>query len=302
MSLSRLILISSLARRGDASRRDYAERSIREQRDKITRYLVVIIANHEFMTWLVSMLMTLFFTFGFSLVEKNLTEENWQMNAFLFGKTIKKPHFEHNMDPKLNNSKYQSRKGETAWNDFFCGLNEGIVLESGSLDGLRFSSTYALVHTYNWNAVHLEANPSEFVRLQHNRPESINVETAICMYPKEEHNVHANKPAEKCLMKMQCVVSCVPLGWILKRLNIYHFNWFVINVKGGEFEMLKAVNFSEVSFDVITVGLGGDADQERKINTLLQENHYLRVRPKKQNLAYQQNAWFMQKAFQPVLC
>lgn len=61
----------------------------------------------------------------------------------------------------LNISKAQTREDIFLFNYFFYHKYNGKILESGSLDGLRFSSTYMLTHLFNWTAIHIEGH--EFV-------------------------------------------------------------------------------------------------------------------------------------------
>eukprot|EP00808_Paulinella_micropora_P016970 g62204.t1 len=253
-----------------------------------------------------SLSMSLLFICGISAAE-TLTEDTWQMVAH--ERAIKsKLRFRRSVDPALGSSRAQSLEDQTAWNDFFCGLNEGIVLESGALDGLTFSNTYALVHSHNWSAVHIEANPTEYTKLIQNRPESTNVHAAICMSPQEVHYINTNLPAVHGIMEFMSpqflrlwhkhytnrnfsgvpVVNCIPLGWILKKLNLHHINWWILDVEGGELQVLNAVSFSKVMFDVITIEFdGGDPDKETKIITLLHQHGYYRALPKHAKIAYQ---------------
>jgi hypothetical protein len=48
-------------------------------------------------------------------------------------------------------------------------------------------------------------------------------------------------------------VSCVPLQKILNAAKVRHVNYFLLDVEGAEFEVLKSVNFQKVKFDVISV-------------------------------------------------
>ena len=44
------------------------------------------------------------------------------------------------------------------YNNYFYGVEKGIVVESGAFDGLTFSTTFAIQKPLNWTAVHIEGN------------------------------------------------------------------------------------------------------------------------------------------------
>ncbi len=52
-------------------------------------------------------------------------------------------------------------------------------------------------------------------------------------------------------------VPCLPLHDVLGPLGIQHINFYVLDVEGGELMVLKSVDFSRLSFDVIVVEADG---------------------------------------------
>ena len=63
---------------------------------------------------------------------------------------------------------------------FFAGRRNGMILESGALDGVLFSVSNFFVRARGWRAVHVEGSPRSFEALARNRPESLNINAAIC--------------------------------------------------------------------------------------------------------------------------
>jgi hypothetical protein len=41
-------------------------------------------------------------------------------------------------------------------------------------------------------------------------------------------------------------VDCIPLGIIFHRTHIRHINFFILDVEGGELEVLRSINFDVI--------------------------------------------------------
>jgi len=63
----------------------------------------------------------------------------------------------------------------------------GVIVESGALDGFRYSNTILFECFSNWTSVHVEADPENFKALQLNRPNSINIHAALCSSNESVH-------------------------------------------------------------------------------------------------------------------
>lgn len=70
---------------------------------------------------------------------------------------------------------------------WFYGMQHGIVLESGALNGMRYSSTFMLQYFAHWFPIHIEASPSNFEELVNHRNDSININAALCSSPQTLH-------------------------------------------------------------------------------------------------------------------
>jgi len=53
---------------------------------------------------------------------------------------------------------------------WFDGLCNGTYLEMGALDGLQYSNSYVFNQKFDWRGVLIELDPSNFRKLQKNRP------------------------------------------------------------------------------------------------------------------------------------
>jgi hypothetical protein len=56
-------------------------------------------------------------------------------------------------------------------------------LESGALDGVRFSTTNYFERAHKWTPIHVEASPYNFRNLVRNRPRATNINAALCSSP-----------------------------------------------------------------------------------------------------------------------
>jgi len=68
--------------------------------------------------------------------------------------------------------------------NFFYGMEKGLILESGALDGIEFSTSLMFEKYLNWSAIHVEADPDNYAKLTKNRLSSVNINAALCSEPK----------------------------------------------------------------------------------------------------------------------
>ena len=90
-------------------------------------------------------------------------------------------------------------------------------------------------------------------------------------------------------------VPCVPLSALLDALAVVHINWFVLDVEGGELAVLRGVDWSRHSFDVVVVEAdGSDHDKDVAVARLMKQAGY-RYRGH-----VRRNDWFMRGGFVPA--
>ena len=56
----------------------------------------------------------------------------------------------------------------------------GVIVEMGALDGIKFSNSFYYEYALGWKALLIEALPSNYKRLVVNRPNASTVHTAMC--------------------------------------------------------------------------------------------------------------------------
>ncbi len=142
-------------------------------------------------------------------------------------------------------------------------------MESGCVDGDRFSNTLFYEKFANWRTIHIEADPDNFEKLKENRNQSINVHSALCNENKLLHwsgnlagpatrgiiefmsNSFTNKylpslnvngeDREKILKSLQ-KIPCVKFTDIMNSLYIKKIDIFILDVEGAELSVLKGMN------------------------------------------------------------
>lgn len=71
-------------------------------------------------------------------------------------------------------------------------------------------------------------------------------------------------------------MPCLPLYDVLGPLGIQHINFYVLDVEGGELAVLKSLDFSLLSFDVIVVEADGtNVTKDEAVRQLLTGAGYM---------------------------
>jgi len=83
---------------------------------------------------------------------------------------------------KLAMAASHSQSDEERWamQQYFWGQTGGTVLESGALHGDSLANSFALEANLGWRSMNVEASPDSFERLVENRPNALNLNTALC--------------------------------------------------------------------------------------------------------------------------
>lgn len=171
----------------------------------------------------------------------------------------------------------RSQQGEDAHlvENFFKGLCGGVYVELGALDGVRFSNSYFFRHAMAWNGALIEPNTRSFKMLKQNRsPQDDVFNNAVCASTQEVHFLddgrngaisgvvefmtlsyakkwHGKTTSNAALRK----IRCEPLSKILSQSDTVstagHVDFLSIDVEGGEFEVIKTLDFDLHQFGVI---------------------------------------------------
>ena len=137
-----------------------------------------------------------------------------------------------------------------------------LILESGALDGAQFSTTAFWVYGMQWRAMHVEASPISYAALKANRPESLNVHSALCAragalhYAADAGAAGGKHPVDGIWELMSenhrrayfpntvasrlPTVACRPVAALLALFGVTHVDLWVLDVEGGELEVLQS--------------------------------------------------------------
>ena len=89
-------------------------------------------------------------------------------------------------------------------------------------------------------------------------------------------------------------VECVKLGLVLRDARVLHVNFFVLDVEGGELEVLRSINWKRVTFDVLCVELEGrPTGYADNVRSFLEQRGYFN------HTSAGRNTWFVSKGFVP---
>ena len=156
----------------------------------------------------------------------------------------------------------------------FKGYKNGIFVDVGSYDGVGFNNTLYFEKYNNWAGVNIEPIKRVYDKLLINRPNSININCAVCnndgqteflcntgytemisgikstfdprhFYRLERENKQMGSTTEVIN------VNTKKLETICDENKLTHINYLSIDVEGAEFEVIKSINFDKVFIDVI---------------------------------------------------
>lgn len=227
-------------------------------------------------------------------------------------------------DHLLQHSKSQQAEDNTLFTKYFCGVVNGTYLELGALDGWTYSNTYAFEYGAGWRGLLIEASPASFAGLIHNRADNICMNAAVCdqfqtvHYALEGHPPDGTRhPATGGILEFMSdeflrswhpkakdytaaeapAIPCYPLGALLQLSGLRHFQFFSLDVEGGELQVLQSINFNSVAFDVIFVEAQAQVNEKQQaVRTLLQSKGYRFVE-------HMSNSdWFVREGWSPRPC
>jgi FkbM family methyltransferase len=176
---------------------------------------------------------------------------------------------------------------------YFAGVRGKLILESGALDGVQFSVSNFFVKAMGWRAIHVEASPPSFAKLRENRPEALNIHTAVCSRDAPLHYVTdgsrgpvngfwefmsdnlKNAYWPKADVNSMPLVPCRPLGPLLSMFGVTHIDLWVLDVEGAELEVLKTFDFKAITVDVVCIEQdGGNPEKDKAVRELMKKEGY----------------------------
>lgn len=135
----------------------------------------------------------------------------------------------------------------------------GSFLESGAIDGVKFSNTKFFEDNMGFNhGVLIEPDPQSFSQLKRNRPKAECFNFAIHEFEKEADFLFSEENAVGCLQKYSSTkfqsrwhqnssvikVPCQPLSSILKNSNLKYIDLWSLDVEGAELHCLNTMDWN----------------------------------------------------------
>ena len=158
--------------------------------------------------------------------------------------------------------------------NIFKGFKNGFFVDVGAHDGVSINNTLYFEKYNNWRGINVEPILKVYDKLVSNRPNSININCAVCNYdgetdflcntgytemisgiknnfdPRHMQRLERENQQMGSITEM-ITVNTKKLETIFDENNIKHVNYLSIDVEGAEFEVIKSINFDKVYIDVI---------------------------------------------------
>lgn len=183
---------------------------------------------------------------------------------------------------------YYSGDGQDsyAYNTFFKNKVDGIFVEIGANDGIFFSNTCFFEKTLGWKGICVEPIPSIFDKLKKNR-QCICIQGCISNSEGTALFLQFNVSLVSGLVEkfdprhlerwghvphQVITVPCFLPKTIFDTYSIKHIDYLSIDTEGGEYDILKAIDFKSVYIDVINVEIRWEDDT--RIHEFLTHNGY----------------------------
>lgn len=187
----------------------------------------------------------------------------------------------------LKNAASQSSEDIFSFDTFFKGKTNGVFLEMGALDGHKFSNTIKHDKYLKWRGVLIEPDPENYKTLTSTRAGQALFHAASCGECMQVSFARSRENAVGGIWEFMTdrfkrmwfpqgntnsvPLTCMPLHSLLEIVKIKHVNFFSLDVEGAELEVIKGIDFSEFSFDVMVLERDNpkraDPDEETLSNT-----------------------------------
>jgi FkbM family methyltransferase len=181
----------------------------------------------------------------------------------------------------------------------FKGYKNGFFVDVGAHDGVSINNTLHFEKYNNWKGINVEPIKKVYDKLVNNRPNSINLNLAVCNndgeteflcntgYTEMISGIKDNFDSrhwqrlqnENKIMGSTTEIIKVntkKLETICHENNISHINYLSIDVEGAEFEVIKSINFDKVFIDVIGFENNYD-DNSVPIIKYLEDKNYVMI-------------------------
>ena len=198
--------------------------------------------------------------------------QDWRNPATYCPKLVEKS---SNSDNYQEFAQAQDQEDVWLYENWFYGMKNGVIMESGALNGLLFSTSYMYENFANWTALHVEADPENYENLKSNRENAVNVHGALCSEPQLLHYsslgvipvrgfVEFMTPSflkkwhgkvYRNITKIEDLptTQCVQVKRLLKEISVTHVDIWILDTEGAEESVLKGTDFNAVHFNAVAM-------------------------------------------------
>ncbi|MGE0669671.1 MAG: FkbM family methyltransferase [Parachlamydiales bacterium] len=169
----------------------------------------------------------------------------------------------------------QYAQDEFVHETFFPENTDGVFVDIGAYDGVTYSNSYFFEKDLGWKGICIEPNPAAFEKLIQARKSvcyqtCISDKKAVAKFVKltgrcemlsglsAKYDPSHVKRIEKEMAKFggekeEIEVPTLTLNEIADQEGIKRIDFLSIDTEGGEFDILKSIDFSKLDIDVITI-------------------------------------------------
>ena len=186
------------------------------------------------------------------------------------------------------------------------GKRGGYFIEAGASDGIDCSNTYLLEKSFGWSGLLVEPSDTQFSQLSSNRNSTLTnaalwSESDLKLQFTETHSPGLSTitslkdmdflSKERTVFK-EYEVKTISLTDLVKRNDAPHvIDYLSLDTEGSEYEILKDFDFSNYSFNVISVEHAWNALNRKLVTTLLQNRGYIQIRAE----LTEYESWFIER-------
>lgn len=197
-------------------------------------------------------------------------------------------------------SSYRGQVQQDRWinENFFKNQRDGVFVDIGAHDGVRFSNTYFFEKSLGWTGLCIEPIPQVFTELKKNRschlvrggigaiegtreflraygPLRVEMLSGFLDMYDARHLARVHKEIEKYGGGYEIIpVQVYHLNRLLEECGFSTIDFLSLDTEGGELEILKSIDFDRFLIRAMTVE---NNYQEPDIENFLTENGYVKV-------------------------
>ena len=177
---------------------------------------------------------------------------------------------------KLMKDGYLSQYGQDKFiAEYFKFMKDGVFIDIGANDGKTLSNTHFLEKELLWRGIAIEPSPKVFKRLEINRTCTLlnacisdssgvadfleltgHTEMLSGLVEKydERHLEGIDDELEEFSGEKNYIqVPCYKLEDVIKKEGLSKINYLNIDIEGGEFDVLKSIDFNQVDIELIGI-------------------------------------------------